>query len=55
MIVIVLHYSSGMIHLNGLLYGCECIIAGVKTNEFVCCVRLAVFAGEELQLVFMNS
>jgi len=32
---------------------CMCVITGVKTDEFVCCVRLAVFAEEELQLGFM--
>jgi hypothetical protein len=53
--VIVLHYSTGTLHLNVLLYGSECIIAAVNTNEFVCCVRLAVFAEEDLQLVFGNS
>jgi len=47
MVVIVLHYSSGTFHLNVLLN--ECVIAEVKTNEHVCCVRLAVFAEEELQ------
>lgn len=53
MVVIVLHYSWGTFHWNVLLNGCKCVIAGVKTNEFVCYVRLAVFAEEELQLGFM--
>jgi hypothetical protein len=53
MVVIVLHYSSGTFHLNVLLNGC--VIAEVKTNKHVCCVRLAVFAEEELQLGFMYS
>ena len=55
MVLIVMHYSSGTFDLNVLLNGCKCVIMGVKTNEFVCCVRLALFAEEELQPDFMYS
>jgi len=53
MVIIVLHY------LRYFSFKCSvkwmCVITGVKKNEFVCCVRLAVFAEEELQLGFMYS